>query len=43
MTIYAWLEYSYYDGLLAFSQLAVSFEAPVEHAVVKWLDSEWRA
>lgn len=42
MTIYAWIDYAYYDGLLAFSRLYVRIERPfIQSATVHWLGCEW--
>lgn len=41
VNIYAWIEYSYYDGLLTFAQLVV--DVPDERITawrVSWLNSE---
>jgi hypothetical protein len=42
MTIHAYLDYLYYDGLLTFSQLYVRCDDPkISSWRVQWLFSEW--
>jgi len=42
VTIYAWLDYGYYDGLLTFSKLYCRIERPfIQSATVRWLGCEW--
>jgi hypothetical protein len=42
MSVYCWIEYGYYDGLLAFSQVVLRPD-PNSNCIyfrVRWLDSE---
>jgi len=42
MTIYAYMDYSYYDGLFCFSHLYVRCDSPhISSWSVRWLNSEW--
>lgn len=43
MTIYAWIEYSYYDGMWCFAQVIGHIDpgSPIKSACVRWLNSEW--
>jgi len=45
VTVYCWIDYSYYDGMLYFSQVWGRLDpyGPIQSAEVRWLNSEWRA
>lgn len=42
MTVYAWIEYVYYDGLMTFSQLVIKRDpdSAVQSCYVRWFNSE---